>query len=112
MLSRRRRKVERVVNLHENLLLAQNGRFVNRIGAICVIVVWLPCASLQDGTDKQTSFAFERPRIVQYECDQEERGSEHAESLKVKYHCRSSSSTQDKRDPDSREQAYLGIWSY
>ena len=41
--------VEWIVDLHENLLFGENGRFVNGIGAICVIllcltgaVIWWP----------------------------------------------------------------------
>src|ERR1700675_4212471 len=33
--------VEWIVDLHENLLFGTNGRFVNGIGAICVIVLCL-----------------------------------------------------------------------
>ena len=41
--------VEWIVNLHENLLFGESGRFVNGVGAICVIllcltgaVIWWP----------------------------------------------------------------------
>src|ERR1022692_1153219 len=33
--------VEWIVNLHENLLFGEDGRFVNGIGAICVILLSL-----------------------------------------------------------------------
>jgi uncharacterized iron-regulated membrane protein len=33
--------VEWIVDLHENLLFGENGRFVNGIGAICVILLSL-----------------------------------------------------------------------
>jgi hypothetical protein len=46
---------------------------------------------------------------VQYEYDQWQRGSQHAESLKVKGHGRASSSSQDKEDPYPAKEADLGI---
>lgn len=38
--------VEWVVDLHENLLFGENGRFVNGIGAICVILLCLTGAAI------------------------------------------------------------------
>jgi len=38
--------VEWIVDLHENLLFGDNGRFVNRIGATCVIVLCLTGAEV------------------------------------------------------------------
>src|SRR5271168_3165727 len=61
---------------------------------------------------RAASFSFGRHRIVQDECDQEERGSKQAECFKVKHHCPSRSSTQDKGDPNVTEKAYFEIWSY
>jgi len=51
--------------------------------------------------------AASRPHLAQYQWNQEYRGSEHLERLKMKDHRRSDASAEDEGDPDFTEKAPL-----
>ena len=80
--------------------------------AVIQRTIWTKYAASYEGAHGASSrfgVSSSRLHLAQYQWNQEYRGSEHPERIKVKDHRSSDSSAEDKGDPDFTEKAYLGV---